>query len=193
MIYHSKEEGNLDKSFDPHPLLRFFFTQNFQRPGLLWLGVNETGLTPLREPMPKFFSGSDLVFLCRGWGCYLHDSFISIIHSISLLYMSKWSDFLAPILLRWKTVLKYVYPQKWTCTPKWKYQGVHVPPNRNMSGHAATRWCYIPNIKALGLMVSDKKIFSCFTHTSLCKPCDPWGGAIFDPRGIIWTNLVEVH
>ena len=35
-----------------------------------------------------------------------------------------------------KTALKYVYPQKWTCTPKWKHQGVHVPPNRNMSGHA---------------------------------------------------------
>ena len=29
-----------------------------------------------------------------------------------------------------------MYPQKWTCTPKWKHQGVHVPPNRNMSGHA---------------------------------------------------------
>ena len=28
---------------------------------------------------------------------------------------------------------------------------------------------------------------------SLCKPCDPWGRAIIDPRGIIWTNLVEVN
>ena len=24
-------------------------------------------------------------------------------------------------------------------------------------------------------------------------PGDTWGGAIFGPRGIIWTNLVEVH
>ena len=23
--------------------------------------------------------------------------------------------------------------------------------------------------------------------------CDPWGGASFDLRGIIWTTLVEVH
>ena len=95
--------------------------------------------------MPKLFSALDLVFLCRGWGCYLHDSFISIIHSIDLWHMSKWSDFMAPILLQWKTVLKYVYPQKWTCTPKWKHPGVHVPPNRNMSGHAdiATSLAYV--------------------------------------------------
>ena len=33
-----------------------------------------------------------------------------------------------------------MYPQKWTCTPKWKHQGVHVPPNRNMSGHAVYKW-----------------------------------------------------
>ena len=53
--------------------------------------------------MPKFFSGLDLVFFlqagldlvfflqgvelfffCRGWGGYLQDSFISIIHSIMI-------------------------------------------------------------------------------------------------------------
>ena len=47
-------------------------------------------------------------------------------------------------------------------------------------------------------MVSDKKIFSCFSlyepscirvHTG--KTCDPQGGAIFGPRGIILTILVE--
>ena len=70
MIYHSKEEGDLDTflySFRrAHSLLHSFFTQNFQRPGLLWLGVNETVLTPLGKPMPKFFSGSDLVFCAEG-------------------------------------------------------------------------------------------------------------------------------
>ena len=57
----------------------------------------------------------------------------------------------------------------------------------------STRWFYIPNIKALGLVVSDKKIFSCFPSLNLWKTCDPWGGTIFGPRGIIWTNLVDVH
>ena len=78
-------------SVTPPTLLHSVFTQNFQRPGLLWLRVNETGFTPLGDPMPKFFSGSDLVFFCRGWGGYLQDSFISIIHSImiSLLHTSK--------------------------------------------------------------------------------------------------------
>ena len=49
-------------SVTPPTLLHSVFTQNFQRLGLLWLGVNETGLTPIGEPMPKFFSGSDLGF-----------------------------------------------------------------------------------------------------------------------------------
>ena len=42
-------------------------------------------------------------------------------------------------------------------------------------------------------MVSDKQIFSCFPCISLCKTCDPWGGTIFGPRGIISTELVEVY
>ena len=32
------------------------------------------------------------------------------------------------------------------------------------------------------------KVFSCI---SLCKTCQPWGGAIFGPRVIIWTILAE--
>ena len=42
-------------------------------------------------------------------------------------------------------------------------------------------------------MVSDKKIFQDFQNTSLCKANDPKSGAIFNPKAINWTNLVEVH
>ena len=35
--------------------------------------------------------------------------------------------------------------------------------------------------------------FLCFPYISLCKTCDPRGVAIFCFRGIIRTNLVEVH
>ena len=38
------------------------------------------------------------------------------------------------------------------------------------------------NIKALGLVVSEKKIFFMFS-LNLCKTCDPRGGAIFWPLG----------
>ena len=38
------------------------------------------------------------------------------------------------------------------------------------------------NIKALGIVVSDMKIFFIF---SLCETTDPWGRAIFGHRGII--------
>ena len=40
----------------------------------------------------------------------------------------------------------------------------------------STSWCFIPNMKALGLVVSDKKVSSSFPLKSLCKTCDPeWG------------------
>ena len=35
--------------------------------------------------------------------------------------------------------------------------------------------------------------FHAFHHISLCKTCDPQGGAIFGLRGMIWTSLVEVN
>ena len=41
------------------------------------------------------------------------------------------------------------------------------------------------NIKALGLMVSDKKIFPCCSLYKSMYNMDPGGGAIFGPRGII--------
>ena len=46
-----------------------------------------------------------------------------------------------------------------------------------------TGLCYIPNIEALGIMVSDKKIFSCFLYISLCKICDPLRLGHFWPQG----------
>ena len=50
----------------------------------------------------------------------------------------------------------------------------------------------IPNIKALGLVVSDKKN-PVSPYISLYKACDPWGGVNFGFRGIILTNLLMVH
>ena len=41
----------------------------------------------------------------------------------------------------------------------------------------------IPNIEGLCLLVSHKKIFKVFPHMSICKTSDPWGRAIFDPKG----------
>ena len=35
--------------------------------------------------------------------------------------------------------------------------------------------------------------FHVIPYISPCKTCDPWGEAIFGPRGMILTNLVEVH
>ena len=35
---------------------------------------------------------------------------------------------------------------------------------------------YIPNIKALALVISDKKVFSCFPSMGLCETCDPQAG-----------------
>ena len=48
-------------------------------------------------------------------------------------------------------------------------------------------------MKALGLVVSEKKIFLCFSHCKSMGANDPWGGAIFDPRGMIGRIYKEDH
>ena len=45
--------------------------------------------------------------------------------------------------------------------------------------------CYTQNMKALGLVVSEKKIFYVFTIVCLWELMTPRGGAIFEPRGMV--------
>ena len=47
-----------------------------------------------------------------------------------------------------------------------------------------TLHCYTQNMKALGLVVSEKKIFLCFSHCKSMGANDPRGGAIFCLRDI---------
>ena len=54
-----------------------------------------------------------------------------------------------------------------------------------------TRQCYIPNTKALGLVVSNKKIF-CFLYICLFKTLDPWGGTTLWPQGHNLNKLNKV-
>jgi len=49
-----------------------------------------------------------------------------------------------------------------------------------------SRWCYIPNMKNLGLVVSDK-IFE--NWKPIFWPCD----LLMQPTGTIWTTLVGDH
>ena len=53
--------------------------------------------------------------------------------------------------------------------------------------------CYTQNMKALGLVVSEKKIVLCFSHCKSMGANDPWGGAIFDPRGMIGRIYIDDH
>ena len=53
--------------------------------------------------------------------------------------------------------------------------------------------CYTQNMKALGLVVSEKKIFLCFSHCKSMGANDPRGRAIFDPRGMIGRIYIEDH
>jgi hypothetical protein len=46
-------------------------------------------------------------------------------------------------------------------------------------------------MKALGFAVSEKKIFKSFPIYFNVKTFDPWGGANFDPKGLILTKHVE--
>ena len=53
--------------------------------------------------------------------------------------------------------------------------------------------CYTQNMKALGLVFSETKIFLCFSHCKSMGANDPRGGAIFDPRGMIGRIYIEDH
>ena len=53
--------------------------------------------------------------------------------------------------------------------------------------------CYIENIEALGLLVSEKKIFVSFSHCKSMETIDPRGVAKFDPGDMIGTIYVEDH
>ena len=56
-----------------------------------------------------------------------------------------------------------------------------------------TKHCYIQNIEALGLLVSEKKIFVSFSHCKSMETIYPRGVAKFDPRGMAGTIYVEDH
>ena len=74
----------------------------------------------------------------------------------------------AVFMLPYISLCNYVTPEA----------GPFLPQEHNLSkmckkplDYGAYQIC-IPNIKALCLVVSDKKIFSCFPYISLCKSCD---------------------
>ena len=48
-------------------------------------------------------------------------------------------------------------------------------------------------MKALGLVVSEKKIFLCFSHCMSMGGNEPRGGAIFEPRGMVGRIYKEDH
>ena len=52
--------------------------------------------------------------------------------------------------------------------------------------------CHIQNIKAVGPVVSEKKIFDFFSHSKSMESIDPRGVA-FDPRGMNGTIYVDDH
>ena len=57
-----------------------------------------------------------------------------------------------------------------------------------------TKHCFTQNIKALSLMVSEKKIFlTFFPIISLWRPMTPRGVANFDPRGMIGRIYEGYH
>ena len=56
-----------------------------------------------------------------------------------------------------------------------------------------TKHCLTQNIKALGLMVSEKKIFLRVFLLKVYEPNDPWGVVNLDPRGMIGRIYEKYH
>ena len=57
----------------------------------------------------------------------------------------------------------------------------------------STKWCYINKYLGSRLCGFREEDFFLFTLYNAISNMWPMGGTIFDPRGIIWSNLVEVH
>ena len=53
--------------------------------------------------------------------------------------------------------------------------------------------CHIQNIKAVGPVVSEMKIFEFFSHSKSMETINARGMAKFDPRGMNGTIYVEDH
>ena len=56
-----------------------------------------------------------------------------------------------------------------------------------------TNYCYTQNIKALDLVLSEKKIFFTFSYCKSTGDDNPWGVANLDPRGMIGRIYVGLH
>ena len=54
-------------------------------------------------------------------------------------------------------------------------------------------YCHVQNIKAVGPVVSEKKIFLFFSHSKSMETINPRGMAKFNPRGMNGTIYVEDH
>ena len=52
-----------------------------------------------------------------------------------------------------------------------------------------TNYCFTQNIKALGLIVSEKKIFVHFSYYRSMKASDPQGRGQLGPKGHDWQDL----
>ena len=53
--------------------------------------------------------------------------------------------------------------------------------------------CFIQNVKALGLAVSEEKILFMLIHCKSMGANDPRSGTIFDPRGTVGRIYKESH
>ena len=72
---------------------------------------------------------------------------------------------------------------------------MHVERGRHQFSHRKqilVEHCYTQNIKAPGLIVSEK-IFVCFSYCKYMGANVPWGGAILNPRDIIDRIYVKHH
>ena len=56
-----------------------------------------------------------------------------------------------------------------------------------------TNYCYTQNIKALDLMVSEKKIFFTFSYCKSTEDDDPRGAGNLEPRSMIGRIYVGYH
>ena len=110
-----------------------------------------------------------------------------------------WPSFMIIGLKMWPLKHTQSFSKIWTCylvfDPKWTiFEVIRDFIKTNILTNFHDNWTEnVDSREYTSQKVSERKNFEVGLLCSHVPSCDPRGGANIDPRGIIWTNLVEVQ
>ena len=88
---------------------------------------------------------SEIFVPCRGWGVVTCKTHLIALFTAYHCYTYLNDQISMPPYFYLKNGFKI------SCTPKWQHKGIHVPPNRNISGYAGLLRCQIMSLQVFSV------------------------------------------